>query len=386
MSCLTCNGQVGILAETYNAHYCSNCLKKAKLLDETKSKSAITESGGNGGGTPLFIYRILTSEQFAEFQKTKVFAGGEKDIKDGFIHASREDQYMKTYYKIFAGQVIVLIKIDTTKLGESKIKIEADKTGETFPHVYGTIPMQAVAEYSTLCKEKIWEPVPKSVPNVHITTTAISATNTIMSDESTSPPLTSPPTSPLTSPPLASLQAMDHDFEMNAGGKPTLWSEDMANIRTNVSCLNKSESHFSKGFITYFESQKNKNFICSIFLKAIAEEIEKQGCYAQATINTELKLDAESECKTTATTTSQTTKDRRDGLGPTQTIPLDLVCDEEKFICVVKALCHNIPLADLCKYEYNVIISCITWQNFNMDLTILIKRKGLSSVFKLYSR
>ena len=103
---------------------------------------------------PTFIYRILTVEQFAEFQKTRVFVGGEKDIKDGFIHASREDQYMKVYYKIFAGQVVVVLKIDPKQIGESKIKTEADKTGETFPHIYGTIPIGAVVEYSTICKER----------------------------------------------------------------------------------------------------------------------------------------------------------------------------------------------------------------------------------------
>ena len=103
--------------------------------------------------TPLFIYRILSTEQFAEFQKTGVFSGSEKDIKHGFIHASREDQIMKTYYKIFSGRVAVVLKIDTTKIGESKIKTEADKTGETFPHIYGTIPMEAVAEHYTICKE-----------------------------------------------------------------------------------------------------------------------------------------------------------------------------------------------------------------------------------------
>jgi len=124
----------------------------AKELDEKKMQDEKEKE--KRPETPLFIYRIVTTEQFAEFQKTGVFSGSEKDIKDGFIHASREDQYMKTYYKIFSGKVVVVLKIDTSKIGESKIKTEIDaKSGETFPHIYGTIPMEAVAEHYTICKE-----------------------------------------------------------------------------------------------------------------------------------------------------------------------------------------------------------------------------------------
>lgn len=146
MNCMACDGPVGQLREIHNAHYCEDCLRLAKEADEKKVIKLETMP---------FVYRILTFEQFAEFEKTQVFIGGDKDIKDGFIHASREDQYMKTYYKIYIGQLVVLLKIDISKIAPSKIKVEADKTGETFPHIYGTVPFKAVVKYSTLCKASV---------------------------------------------------------------------------------------------------------------------------------------------------------------------------------------------------------------------------------------
>lgn len=95
---------------------------------------------------PKVLYKILTPCEWTDFQKSGSFKGSPLDQKDGFIHAALESQYSKIMEKFFKGvRPIVLIKIDATRLPQARIKIEANKPGgDTFPHIYGTIPLEAV--------------------------------------------------------------------------------------------------------------------------------------------------------------------------------------------------------------------------------------------------
>ena len=59
---------------------------------------------------------------------------------EGFIHCSTSDQVISTANRLFRGQTgLVLLEIDTTRVG-AEIKYENCEGGqENFPHVYGPL-------------------------------------------------------------------------------------------------------------------------------------------------------------------------------------------------------------------------------------------------------
>ena len=93
---------------------------------------------------PATAYKILTPEQWAQFQADGVFHGAAIDLADGYIHMSAADQVKGTLDKHFSGQTaLVIAEVDLAVLGDS-IKWEASRGGALFPHIYGPLPMAAV--------------------------------------------------------------------------------------------------------------------------------------------------------------------------------------------------------------------------------------------------
>lgn len=91
-------------------------------------------------------YKILTADQWAQFQSEGVFTGAPVDVADGYIHMSTADQLDETLAKHFAGQTgLVIATVDLTKLGDA-LKWEVSRGGALFPHYYGALPMAAVVE------------------------------------------------------------------------------------------------------------------------------------------------------------------------------------------------------------------------------------------------
>ena len=68
----------------------------------------------------LFIKFVLKSEllEFKEIQVSQ-FIGSKKDLEDGFIHFSGEDQIEGTLKKFYSNQKdLILLKVDTLKLDQ----------------------------------------------------------------------------------------------------------------------------------------------------------------------------------------------------------------------------------------------------------------------------
>lgn len=94
------------------------------------------------------IFKILTAEQWRQFQTDGVFNGSADDLRDGFIHLSTREQIAGTLQKHFAGQTgLVIAAIDERKLGA--LKWEPSRGGALFPHLYGPLPFDAVAGHET---------------------------------------------------------------------------------------------------------------------------------------------------------------------------------------------------------------------------------------------
>ena len=69
-------------------------------------------------------------------------------LKDeGFIHCSQESQLADVKQRYYAGRNdLLLLSIDTDKLTSQVIFEWSPSVQDTFPHVYGTIDLEAVLE------------------------------------------------------------------------------------------------------------------------------------------------------------------------------------------------------------------------------------------------
>jgi len=89
-------------------------------------------------------FKILTAQQWAEFERDRVFHGAPIDVADGYIHLSAAEQVEGTLDKHFAGQTgLHIAEVDLTLLGDA-IRWEEARGGMLFPHLYGELPIDAV--------------------------------------------------------------------------------------------------------------------------------------------------------------------------------------------------------------------------------------------------
>ena len=97
-----------------------------------------------GTAQPATAYKILTADQWAQFQTDGLFHGAPVDLADGYIHLSAADQLQGTLDKHFAGQSgLVIAEVDLFALGAT-VKWEVSRGNALFPHIYGPLPMAAV--------------------------------------------------------------------------------------------------------------------------------------------------------------------------------------------------------------------------------------------------
>ena len=93
---------------------------------------------------PISAFKILTAQQWAQFEADGVFHGAPVDIADGYIHLSAPDQLQGTLDKHFAGQTgLIFVEVDLPALGDT-VRWEVSRGGALFPHVYGTLPLEAI--------------------------------------------------------------------------------------------------------------------------------------------------------------------------------------------------------------------------------------------------
>lgn len=104
------------------------------------------------------IYKIVPASLWQSARQAGSFGGAPVDIADGFIHFSTAEQAPETAAKHFAGQTdLLLIAIDGAALGEALV-YEPSRGGQLFPHLYGTLCLDAV----------VWErPLPLDADGNH---------------------------------------------------------------------------------------------------------------------------------------------------------------------------------------------------------------------------
>lgn len=86
-------------------------------------------------------YKVLTKEQFADWQTEGSFRGSQVDLADGYIHLSTAEQLQMTLDKHFAGQDgLIIAEVDLDALAGT-VRWEPSRGGALFPHVYGELPL-----------------------------------------------------------------------------------------------------------------------------------------------------------------------------------------------------------------------------------------------------
>ncbi|WP_276119215.1 DUF952 domain-containing protein [Pararhizobium qamdonense] len=105
------------------------------------------------------IYKIVPATLWQDARASGEFKGAAIDLTDGFVHFSTGDQAQETAARHFAGQDgLLLVAVDGEKLGEALV-YETSRGGALFPHLYASLPLDAV----------IWEkPLPLDANGAHV--------------------------------------------------------------------------------------------------------------------------------------------------------------------------------------------------------------------------
>ncbi|TQK70530.1 MULTISPECIES: DUF952 domain-containing protein [unclassified Nocardioides] len=118
--------------------------------------------------TPIFHLALL--RDWEEAQRAGSYTTstlGRSLAEEGFIHASRADQWTGVRDR-FYGEVtdpMVLLQIDPGVLDVPVVDEEPfPGAGETFPHIYGPLPVTAVVKAIPLAAQRSTEPAPTPAP------------------------------------------------------------------------------------------------------------------------------------------------------------------------------------------------------------------------------
>ena len=92
-----------------------------------------------------YIFKIIDINEWQKVREIGTYSGSSKDIEDGFIHFSGEDQVKETLEKYYSKQEnLVLLKVETLKLDH--LIWEQASDGNMFPHLYSSLDLSNVVD------------------------------------------------------------------------------------------------------------------------------------------------------------------------------------------------------------------------------------------------
>lgn len=98
----------------------------------------------------MFIYKIMSKNEWSAFQEAGKFAGAAIDLADGFIHFSTAEQMIETAAKHFSGRDdLCIVWGEDIALGAA-LKWEVSRGGAEFPHLYRDWMLEEVTGQSNL--------------------------------------------------------------------------------------------------------------------------------------------------------------------------------------------------------------------------------------------
>ena len=92
-----------------------------------------------------YIFKIIDVNEWQKVREIGTYSGSLKDIEDGFIHFSGEDQVKGTLEKYYSKQKnLVLLKVETLKL--DNLIWEQASDGNMFPHLHSSLDLSNVVD------------------------------------------------------------------------------------------------------------------------------------------------------------------------------------------------------------------------------------------------
>ena len=92
-----------------------------------------------------YIFKIIDFDEWQKVKQSETYLGSSKDIADGYIHFSGEDQVKGTLEKYYSKQEnLVLLKVETLKLDH--LIWEQASDGNMFPHLYSSLDLSNVMD------------------------------------------------------------------------------------------------------------------------------------------------------------------------------------------------------------------------------------------------
>ena len=100
-----------------------------------------------------YIYKIINKNEWQTVKDSGTYLGSSKDLEDGYIHFSGEDQVKGTLKKFFYKQKnLILLKVDTLKL--DNLLWEQASDGNMFPHLYSSLNVSSIInEFEIILEE-----------------------------------------------------------------------------------------------------------------------------------------------------------------------------------------------------------------------------------------
>ena len=92
-----------------------------------------------------YVYKIIDVKEWQKVKQSETYLGSSKDIEDGYIHFSGEDQVKGTLEKYYSKQEnLVLLKVETLKLDH--LIWEQASDGNMFPHLYSSLDLSNIVD------------------------------------------------------------------------------------------------------------------------------------------------------------------------------------------------------------------------------------------------
>ena len=105
------------------------------------------------------IYKICDAKIWKDARESGLFHGAGIDLEDGYIHFSTTAQLADTarlHFRHREGQL--LITVDTSRLD---LTWEPSRGGDLFPHLYDSLPMDAVTNVQVMPLDADGVPCPE---------------------------------------------------------------------------------------------------------------------------------------------------------------------------------------------------------------------------------
>eukprot|EP01098_Paradermamoeba_levis_P006648 TRINITY_DN2760_c0_g1_i1.p1 TRINITY_DN2760_c0_g1~~TRINITY_DN2760_c0_g1_i1.p1 ORF type:complete len:127 (+),score=25.76 TRINITY_DN2760_c0_g1_i1:136-516(+) len=107
--------------------------------------------------TDPYIYKLVSTQEWVDFQKSGEFTGSAVDKQDGFIHLSDRKELRKTGQLYFSKEVVpdvVLFLVSVEQVQKDLRWEEAKSRAAFFPHVFRHLSLSDVGPHYPLSRDE----------------------------------------------------------------------------------------------------------------------------------------------------------------------------------------------------------------------------------------